>query len=122
MSLLSVISLGRLRCLSVLILILPLFACSGGGGGGGSSLNLPSWKAPTEREDGTALSPAEIGGYRVYYGTVQGIYPNQLTVLGEKVVKGDIDNISSGKYFAVVTTVDFEGRESNFSEMVSVTF
>ena len=106
--------------MSVLILILPLFAC-GGGGGSGASSSLLRWEAPSDREDGTPLSPAEIAGYRVYYGTVEGIYPNQLTVIDDKLVKGDIANIPSGKYFAVVTTVDSEGRESNFSEMVPVT-
>jgi len=121
MFLLSMIGLGRLKSLSVLILILPLFACGGGGGEGGDSSGLPSWNAPSEREDGTALSPAEIAGYRVYYGTVEGVYPNQLTVIDDKLAKGDIDSIPSGKYFVVVTTIDTEGRESAFSEVVIVT-
>lgn len=33
-----------------------------------------TWTAPVEREDGTPISMAEIGGYNIYYGPNSGDY------------------------------------------------
>ena len=76
-----------------------------------------SWVAPTEREDGTAISMAEIAGYRVYYGTSEGDYPNQVVVADRTTMQATLRNLETGTYYIVVTTYDTDGRESAYSEV-----
>lgn len=75
-----------------------------------------TWEKPTQREDGSALNPEEIGGYRVYYSSV-GL---------ERVheVEGDLTetviNELFGLYDFQITTVDSNGLESKRSDKVSL--
>jgi hypothetical protein len=109
-----------------------LVAC-GGGGGDNSSEVLPSevlpgevvpssvtiaWTAPVARADGSPLSLAEIGGYRVYYGNSEGDYPNRVDVNDGTAVESTLNDLASGTYYIVVTTYDVAGRESEFSPVV----
>ena len=103
----------------VICLLLLLVSC-GGGGGSSVSDSLLKWSAPSEREDGTKISLSEIQGYRIYYGTDKGIYPNQLTIIDDSIKFGDFKDVSKGSYYVVITTLDTEGRESAFSEVVVV--
>ena len=112
-----------LRLAGLLIPVVFLFACSGGGGSGGSSsasFGGLTWTAPSERENGDALSLSEIAGFRIYYGEESGIYPGTIDISDGSSVESDLDDVSSGKYFVVVTTIDTDGRESAFSEEVEV--
>jgi len=81
-----------------------------------------SWVAPSEREDSTPISPAEIAGYRIYYGAAQGDYQYQIEI--NDAYDNDVDSndlgLSTGTYYAVITTVDVDGRESAFSEEVTL--
>ena len=132
MSFLHFYNFSRLAYLLALILVLPLVACSGGGGdlsssedGGLSSLdsnvsNL-SWVAPSEREDGTGLSPSEIAGFRVYYGVTSGDYSNIIDVDDHTATQTVLAGIPSGTYFVAVTVVDVDGRESTYSAEVVIT-
>lgn len=109
-----------------------LVACGGGGGGGGgsdsSSAVTPgpvspdsvtiAWTAPVARADQSPLSLSEIGGYRVYYGTTEGEYPNRVDVSDSSAVEVTLDNLPLGSYYFVVTTYDGTGRESSFSPVV----
>ena len=78
-----------------------------------------SWIAPVEREDGTPISMSEIAGYRVYYGTSQGNYSNQVEVAGSATMQVTLSNLVAGTYYIVVTTYDNDGRESDFSQVVT---
>ena len=78
-----------------------------------------SWTAPVEREDGTPISMSEIAGYRVYYGTTEGNYPNQLDIADSYNMQAMLSNLASGTYYIVVTSYDMDGRESAFSEVVT---
>ena len=78
-----------------------------------------SWTAPVEREDGTPISMSEIAGYRVYYGTTEGNYPNQLEIADSYNMQAMLSNLASGTYYIVVTSYDMDGRESAFSEVVT---
>lgn len=72
-----------------------------------------SWVAPTEREDGSLLSPDEIAGYRVYWGAETENYQNQINVEGNTTsIEYDFP---IGDTFLVVTTIDTDGRESLYS-------
>jgi len=123
--------LSRLRLVGLILSALSLAGCAGGGGSGDSSGSGSeggafefagiTWVAPSEREDGSALSLAEIAGYRIYYGDETGEYPNRFDIDNSIAGNVDLSEISSGKYFAVVTTVDTDGRESAYSVEVEIT-
>ena len=133
MSFLRFYNFSRLRYLLALILVLPLVACSGGDGGlagdGASAGSVPSstfgalgltWTTPELREDGTVLINSEISGYRIYYGTAAGDYQDQIDIdSGSNSTQ--ISALPSGTYYAVVTAVDVDGRESLYSAEVVIT-
>jgi hypothetical protein len=119
----SVISKNLFALLTMML----LSACSGGGADsvGGSLVQGNSedvalaWVAPVQREDGTPLSMAEIAGYRVYYGTAQGSYPNQVDIADRDTMQSTLSDLETGTYYIVVTTYDMDGRESTFSQEVT---
>jgi hypothetical protein len=107
-------------------------SCNGAGGSASDSVTVTvnatpppvqdinlSWVAPVEREDGTPIAMAEIAGYRVYYGTSQGSYPNQVDISNGSTMQVTLGNLVSGTYYIVVTTYDMDGRESAFSQVVT---
>lgn len=120
----------RLKYLFALILIFPLFACSGAGteasnpfaiGSTSHNVLAINWVAPSEREDGTGLALSEIAGYRIYYGTVPGVYQSQIDINDQTVDQAQIVDIPLGTYYVVMTTIDAEGRESGYSSELAVT-
>ena len=128
MSFLRICKFSRSIYLLALILIFPLFSCSGGDGGDGADpatvtsfgdLNL-SWIAPDQREDGAEFYPSlELAEYRVYYGSKPGDYQNQVDII-DGFTDAQVASIPAGIYYAVVTAVDKQGRESLYSEEVKV--
>lgn len=128
---------GYIKSLAILCTVLLLSACDGldgatpssAGGDLGTELGTPvlgapgsvtlSWTPPTLRADNvTPLAMAEIAGYRIYYGTTSGIYPNSVDIPDRTVQQLTVENIPAGRYFFVMTTLDLEGRESKFSSPV----
>jgi hypothetical protein len=131
MSFLRIYKFSRSSYLLALILIFPLISCSGGDGGDVGDgpgpatvttfgeLNL-SWIAPDQREDGTEFFPSlELAEYRIYYGSEPGDYQNQVDVI-DGFTDAQVASIPAGLYYAVVTAVDKQGRESLYSEEVKV--
>lgn len=126
---------SRLNYLFALILVLSLVACSAGDDGladadagaaaadsvlsSFGALGL-SWTSPELREDGTVLINNEISGYRIYYGAASGDYQNQVDI-DSGSNSAQISAIPSGTYYAVVTAVDVDGRESLYSSEVVIT-
>jgi len=82
------------------------------------SVNL-SWIAPVAREDETALPLAQIKGFRIYYGVSPDEYPIQININGGNIDEKTLNDMASGTYYFVLTTIDMDGRESGFSEMVT---
>ena len=74
-----------------------------------------SWDAPTTYTDGTSLTDY-FGGYKVYYGTSSGNYPN-VTDVGD-VTAYTVSNLPAGNYYFAVTTYDKFGNESDYSNEV----
>jgi len=103
----------RLNYLFALILAFSLVGCSGGDGSS-TSLSL-SWVVPSERVDGSTLSLSEIAKFRIYYGAESGNYSNTIDIDDHTATQAVIDGVPSGTFFAVITTVDTDGRESSFS-------
>lgn len=85
-------------------------------------INL-SWAAPAEREDNAPISLSEIAGFKVYFGTVQGQYTNNIVINDGSAVGHTLTSLPVDEtYYLVVTTLDTEGRESQFSpEVVIIT-
>lgn len=107
---------SHLSYLLALSLVFPLVGCSGGDGGSSSSSPSLSWAAPSEREDGAALNLSEIGGYRIYYGTEAGVYSDSIDVNDPTATDFTVQGIlPAGDYFVVMTTIDYNGRESLWS-------
>ncbi len=77
-----------------------------------------SWTAPVARADGSPLSLADIEGYRIYYGTSTGNYPNSVDINDGSAVQLTLNNLPVGTYHLVMTTYDVAGRESVFSPEV----
>lgn len=82
----------------------------------GGSVTL-SWTAPTQNEDGSAL--VDLAGYRIYYGTSMGNYPNRVDVSNPGLTRYVIDNLAPGTYFFVATAVNAGGIESRFTSAVN---
>jgi hypothetical protein len=78
-----------------------------------------SWVAPTQREDGSALT--NLAGYRVRYGTAPGNYPNQVQISNPGITTYVVENLPPGTYYFVATAYDSNGRESEFSGVVTKT-
>jgi len=81
-----------------------------------------SWVAPAEREDNSPISLSEIAGFKVYYGTTQGLYPNSVIINDGSAVGHTFTSLPmKGIYYFSVTTLDTEGRESQHSPEVVIT-
>jgi hypothetical protein len=96
------------------------FIVSDGGGPGLSTGSFSlSWTAPVSRQDGSPMSLAELDGYRVYYGSKQGDYPNSIDINDGTASATTVSNVPVGDYYIVMTTYDSDGRESTQSGVVS---
>lgn len=74
-----------------------------------------SWVAPAMREDNSPLSLSKIAGYIIYYGTAPEDYTKSVRINDSSATTHTIENISTGTYYFVITTVDTEGRESLYT-------
>ena len=72
-----------------------------------------SWTPPTENEDGTAI--IDLAGYRIYWGTTPGSYPNSVTINNPGVVMFVVENLVPGSYEFAVTAFNTAGVESVYS-------
>ena len=77
------------------------------------------WTAPIARSDGTPLSLADINGYRLYYGTSPGTYPDVVEVSDGTATSVTVTGAPLGTNYVVMTTTDAAGRESAYSDEVS---
>ena len=72
-----------------------------------------SWTAPTLNEDGTTLT--DLDGYKLYWGTTPGNYPNSVTIDNESVTTYIVDSLAPGTYEFVATSFNTAGVESRYS-------
>lgn len=75
---------------------------------------LLSWTPPTTNTDG---SPLTLTGYRVYWGTQQGSYPNSANV-GPNVANHMVQQLTPATWYFVVTALSATG-ESAYSNVAS---
>lgn len=120
--------------LAMTILALALAACGGGGGGGDGtslssgdrSLTSPatgavtlSWIMPTTRVDGAALSPSEIAGYKLYYGTASNALTSTIRINDPTQTEYTIQSLPSGTYYFKISAIDADGLEGPQSVAIS---
>lgn len=78
-----------------------------------------SWTPPTENDDGTPL--VNLAGYRIYYGTTPGNYPNQITISNPGITSYVVDNLAPNTWYFVSTSFNSTGMESGISNMTTIT-
>ena len=83
---------------------------------GSATLN---WQPPTQNTDGSTLT--NLAGFKVYWGTSQGTYPNSVTLNNPGLATYVVGNLVSGTYFFVVTSFNTTGSESSRSNSASKT-
>ncbi len=94
---------------------------SGGGGttsGSTTGIMTLQWTAPVTRTDGTPLSLSEIAGYRVYYGTSPGNYPNYIDINDGSLQSATLKGVPVGTYYVAMSTLDTSGLASNYSAAI----
>jgi len=78
-----------------------------------------SWTPPTQNTDGSPLT--NLAGYKIYWGTQQGTYPNSTTLNNPGLATYVVEGLAPGTYFFVATAVNAVGVESSFSGVASKT-
>src|SRR5690554_77531 len=79
-----------------------------------------SWSAPQTREDGSALKPGHIAGFRIYYRLRHQDRFNVIPVDNPARTSQPLTDLLPGAYEFEITTVDAEGLESRRSAPVLV--
>ena len=74
-----------------------------------------SWTPPTRNTDGSTLT--DLKGYRIYYGTTPGNYPNRVILNNPGLSTIVVDNLLPGTYYFVSTVVNDQDIESDYSNM-----
>jgi hypothetical protein len=111
--------------LSLLIIIFAACGTSSTGGGTGDSgsgtgVVTLNWDPPTQYSDGSPLSPNEIVGYTIYYGTSSATYTDSQNIENGNATMYTL-NLPRGTYYFVITAHDVTGFESSYSNEVNKT-
>ena len=80
-----------------------------------SSITL-NWMPPTENTNGTALT--DLAGYEIHYGPQSDEYTNTIKVDNPGIATYEVDNLSPGTYYFVVTAYNADGTQSPVSSEV----
>ena len=72
-----------------------------------------SWTPPTRNTDGTPLT--DLAGYKIYYGTGPGTYPNEVPVDNPGLTTFVVENLAPNTYYFVSTSINDADVESDFS-------
>ncbi len=78
-----------------------------------------SWTPPTQNTDGTPLT--DLAGYRIYWGTSPGSYPNSVKIDQPGLTTYVVENLVPGTYEFVSTAVNADGVESDYSNPATKT-
>lgn len=79
-----------------------------------------SWSAPQTREDGSALKPGHIAGFRIYYRLRHENHFNVIPVDSPSRTSQPLNDLPPGAYEFAITTIDADGLESKRSASVMV--
>lgn len=122
-SMCNVLKYKLLLCIFCLIVVLSSTSGCGSSGGGDASSSSPSTNIVVGTNP-TTLSwepplgqPADMTGYRVYYGTGTRNYLG--VVNAGSSTSAVIDSLPSGVWYFAVTSYDSAGNESTYSNEVA---
>lgn len=85
---------------------------------GSTSVTL-NWEAPTENNNGSALT--NLAGYKIHYGTASKDYTEVVAVSNPSLNRYVIDSLQSGTYYFAITAYNSAGVESPMSGEVVTT-
>jgi hypothetical protein len=72
------------------------------------------WMPPTENEDGSPLT--DLAGYKLYWGTSAGDYPNSVTLMNPSVTRYLIEQLTPATWYFVMTALTARDLESAHSK------
>ena len=78
-----------------------------------------NWTPPTQNDDGSTLT--DLAGYKIYWGTTPGVYPNSVTLNNPGLTSYVVDNLAPGTYEFVATSFNSSGMESAYSNAATRT-
>ena len=78
-----------------------------------------SWTPPIKNDDGSDL--VDLDGYKIYWGTTPGRYPNSVTLENEGLTTYVVDNLVPGTYEFVATSFNKARVESAYSNPATKT-
>ncbi len=78
-----------------------------------------SWTPPTQNDDGSPLT--DLAGYRIYWGTAQGVYTNSAALTNPGITTYVVDQLTPATWYFVTTAVNSSGSESSYSNVGSKT-
>jgi hypothetical protein len=78
-----------------------------------------TWMPPIQNTDGTVLT--DLAGYKIYYGTSPGSYPNEITINNSGITTYVVDNLTADTWYFVSTSFNSSGMESDFSNIATTT-
>jgi hypothetical protein len=76
------------------------------------------WVAPQEDSDGNVLT--DLAGFRLYYGTQSGVYPNTMEIESPGLTLFVLDQLVPNTYFMVLTATNSLGQESEVSNEIVI--
>jgi hypothetical protein len=76
-----------------------------------------SWTPPTQNTDGSALT--DLAGYKVYWGTTQGSYPNSVTLNNPGLASYVVDQLTPATWYFAMSALNNQGIESALSNSAS---
>lgn len=89
---------------------------SGGGNTGSGNIEL-AWTPPTTKADGSVLN--DLAGYRFYIGRESGQYNEVISIDNGGLSRFVIENLQSGTWYVVMSSVRANGVESDLSNEVA---
>jgi hypothetical protein len=78
-----------------------------------------SWMPPTTNTDGTPLT--NLAGFRIYWGTVQGQFPNSVTLPNPGLTSYVVEQLTPGTWYFAIASLTTGGAESTRSAPASKT-
>jgi hypothetical protein len=78
-----------------------------------------SWNPPTQNSDGTSLT--NLAGFKVYWGSTQGSYPNSVTLNNPGLSTYMVEQLTPATWYFVTTSFNGQGVESSYSNVASKT-
>ena len=76
-----------------------------------------SWTPPTQNTDGSALS--DLAGFKVYWGTTQGAYPNSVTLNNPGLTSYVVTTLTPATWYFAMSALNGQGIESALSNTAS---